>query len=71
MGNSFDPVTLIWASLERFSPPAELESISDAILVNYKGYDVKWNKGQWSSRAVMGGININGLIYCNQLLDFK
>jgi len=51
-------VTLIWVSLERCFPPAQL-SIDD---VNFgqKGRRQKWKKGRVSSRPVTAGTGVNG-----------
>ena len=52
---SIRPITLIWASLERSSPPVEV-SVDDA---NF--FCQKWKKSEDSSRPVTAGMAVNGL----------
>ena len=55
ISGSIRPITLIWASLERSFPPAEVEYFGQ------KWWRQRWKKGQGSSRPVTGGTRVNGL----------
>ena len=54
------PIALIWASLERSFPPAEVSI--DGANFGQKWWHQKRKKGQGSSLAVSGGTGVNGLI---------
>ena len=53
ISGSIRPLTLIWASLQRSFPPAEVED----------WWGQKWKKGQALSWPVTGGTGVNGLIF--------
>jgi len=52
ISSSIGPITLIWLSLKRYLPPAEVE---------YRRRPFWWSKGQGSSWAVTGGTGVSGL----------
>ena len=64
ISGSIQPITLIWASLERSSLPAEVEH--RWCQFGQKWWRQKWKKGQGSSRPVRAGMGVNRLTQCRK-----
>ena len=67
---SIGPITMIWASLERSFPSAEVEYRWCQYYFGQKWWSQKRKKGQGSSQAVTGGTGVNGFSAPNPQIFF-